>query len=590
MANCVAEIQRTLPEAQWHHVRTEHNPADCASRGLTPKKLLEHSLWWHGPSFLSSESNQWPTSPEAYLEQDVPEKRARVHLAVAKIEIKESDILTRFSSFSRLLRVTAWLLRWQKNHKTSHAGTSNILSPDELHCAECVWIRHAQSLFYHQELSALQRHHQLDNRSSIRSLSPFIDEESMLRVGGRLKHALLSFDERHPIILSPKSHFTELVIQAYHQRALHGGTQLTLNLIRQKFWIPRGRLMVKHCIHHCISCVRWRAASPQPPMGNLLAARVTPNRPFLHVGVDSAGPIFLRTRGRGHKSYKAFICVFICMTSKAVHLEAVSDYTTDAFLAAFQRFSSRRGLCTDVYSDCGTNFVGADAQLRTLFRAISPEAQRIANGVGNKGIRWHFNPPAAPHFGGIWEAVVKSVKHHLRRMIGEATLTFEEMSTLLTQVEACLNSRPLQALSDDPNDLNALTPGHFIIGEPICCVPEPQYDAVPDNQLTRWELLKKMRDHLWRRWSQEYIQGLSARPKWWKDSKNLEIGSTVPPTLRSISTIKVAISSYNRCTSGKGWTSTSGHCSDSLNRANTAKCQDCSAPTGYHRHSMRTHI
>jgi len=140
----------------------------------------------------------------------------------------------------------------------------------------------------------------------------------------------------------------------------------------------------------------------------------------------------------------------------------------------------------------------------TFFELQVRRRKEIANGVGNKGIRWHFNPPAAPHFGGIWEAAVKSVKHHLRRVIGETTLTYEERATFLTQVEACLNSRPMQALSDDPTDLNALTPEHFLIGEPLCCVPEPRYDAIPDNQLIRWELIKKMRDHWWQRWSQEY--------------------------------------------------------------------------------------
>ncbi|XP_029163433.1 uncharacterized protein LOC114934891 [Nylanderia fulva] len=209
-------------------------------------------------------------------------------------------------------------------------------------------------------------------------------------------------------------------------------------------------------------------------MGDLPRARVTPSRPFQHTGVDLAGPVWLRTtRGRGHKAYKGFLVVFVCFSSRAVHLEAVSDYTAEAFLAAFRRFVSRRGLCTVVYSDCGTNFVGADRQLKALFKAAGREIQTIVGRLADRGVRWSFNPPAAPHFGGLWEAAVKAVKHHLRRTIGEARLTFEELSTFLTEVEACLNSRPLEALTDDPDDLRALTPGHFLVGSPLLAIPEP---------------------------------------------------------------------------------------------------------------------
>lgn len=253
---------------------------------------------------------------------------------------------------------------------------------------------------------------------------------------------------------------------------------------------------------------------------------MTPARPFTKTGVDYAGPIHIRTsKGRGHKSYKAFIAVFICLCTKAVHLEAVSDYSTEAFLAALRRFTARRGLCTDLFSDCGTNFVGADRQLQALLRESSPDGRRIAHVAATEGIRWHFNPPSAPHFGGLWEAAVKSMKHHLRRVIGNSTLTFEEMSTLLAQVEACLNSRPLQALSDDPDDISALTPGHLLIGAPLLAVPEPPLTDKAESSLSRWQHLQKMRDHFWERWSREYIHSLAARPKWFKPNAVPQVGA-----------------------------------------------------------------
>ncbi|XP_029170008.1 uncharacterized protein LOC114939764 [Nylanderia fulva] len=321
------------------------------------------------------------------------------------------------------------------------------------------------------------------------------------------------------MIAPTTSWLTRLLIDAHHRRTLHGGVQLTLGLLRQRFWIPRGRAAVKQRLHRCVTCTRWRATTPQPPMGSLPRSRVTPTRPFLRTGLDYAGPILIRTsKGRGHRAYKGYIALFICFWSKAIHLELVSDYSSEAFIAALRRFVSRRGLCADIFSDCGTTFVGADRTLRELFIAASSEGEGIARAAAKEGIRWHFNPPAAPHFGGLWEAAVKSAKYHLRRVIGETTLTFEELSTLLTQIEACLNSRPLQALSDDPDDVSALTPGHFLIGAPLLAIPEPPQGGEHGDTRSRWQHLQQMREHFWgggrRNISTDSIHALSgSRPR-----------------------------------------------------------------------------
>lgn len=225
-------------------------------------------------------------------------------------------------------------------------------------------------------------------------------------------------------------------------------------------------------------------------MGDLPARRVQRYRPFLHSGIYFAGPISIRlSKGRGTKSHKGYIAVFVCLTSRAVHLEVVSGYSTEDFLQVYRRFVARRGICATLSSDCGTNFIGANKELRILFERASPQSREIAQLLANYGTQWLFNLPSAPHFGGIWEAAVKSVKFHLKRIIGEALLTFEEMSTLLTQVEACLNSRPLQPLSDDPTDLSALTPAHFLIGTSTLTIPEPS--TMEDNtpRLSRWQLI-----------------------------------------------------------------------------------------------------
>ncbi|XP_045460770.1 uncharacterized protein LOC123671123 [Harmonia axyridis] len=214
------------------------------------------------------------------------------------------------------------------------------------------------------------------------------------------------------------------------------------------------------------------------------------------------------TRSRGTKYTKAYVCLFICFAVKAIHLELVSDLSSEAFLAALRRFRARRGRCNRIFSDGGTNFRGAYTLLRTLFR----------NATEAENIDWSFNPPSAPHFGGLWEAGIKSVKTHLMRVIGEQKLTYEELYTVLTQIEAVLNSRPLCPLSSDPNDLSALTPGHFLTLAPLTALPDDDLSHLQINRLSRWQLLSRLHADFWKRWHTEYLHTLQQRQKWDKHS------------------------------------------------------------------------
>ncbi|XP_037293582.1 uncharacterized protein LOC119189039 [Manduca sexta] len=225
-------------------------------------------------------------------------------------------------------------------------------------------------------------------------------------------------------------------------------------------------------------------------MGSLPSVRCTPARAFSNSGVDYAGPINIRTsKGRGNHSYKGYICLFVCMSTRAIHLELVSDMSTQAFLAAFRRFVSRRGHCSHLWSDNGTTFVGASKELKQLVKAAHKSA---AAELATHGTEWHFIPPHAPNFGGLWEAGIKSTKFHLKRVIGDSMLTFEEMTTLLNQIEACLNSRPITVMDNtDVIEPLPLTPGHFLIGEPLVAVPDPNYESSKINSLSRWQLLQK---------------------------------------------------------------------------------------------------
>ncbi|XP_044594834.1 uncharacterized protein LOC123272199 [Cotesia glomerata] len=261
---------------------------------------------------------------------------------------------------------------------------------------------------------------------------------------------------------------------------------------RKSVWIVGGRVPVRSFILRCVICTRHRGELAQQLMGQLPAARVQPTRAFLHTGLDYAGPITLKTfQGREAKTYKGWIAVFVCMFSSAVHSELVTDYTAAAFIAAYRRFTSRRGICHTLYSDCGTNFVGADKELKRLFAAGSRTLRELSTLIAQDGTNWKFNPPGAPHFGGKWEVAVKSIKFHLRRTIGDSLLTHEQYSTLLAQIEAILNSRPLTPLNEDPADLAVLTPGHLLIGKSLTAIPEPSLTDLQPARLSHWEQVQQ---------------------------------------------------------------------------------------------------
>lgn len=252
--------------------------------------------------------------------------------------------------------------------------------------------------------------------------------------------------------------------------------------------------------------------------------RVNQNRAFLITG---AGPIPMVIKYRGTASHqKCWIAIFVCMITRAVHIDLVTDNTSMAFIMCFERFIARRGHCNRLYSDNGTNFKGAYKELKIAFKQWhKPETRDMIN---KHGTDWIFMKPSASHQGGIYEAAVKSTKYHLYRMLGKVTYTYEHLVTFLTKVEAILNSRPLYALNDDPNDTQALTPGHFLIGESFVSPPPIAARAKTSNPIKyiRNEQ-QKLLNHFWRIWSNEYMATLMQRKKWIKEKEPLKIGQLV---------------------------------------------------------------
>ena len=532
VGNRVSHVVQLIPPDRWSHVNSADNPADCASRGLFPSELVQHGLWWNAPHWLRLPSTKWPTL-SSIPSPDLPPEEERELCLHTVTNISTPIIpLEQFSSFLHLKRVTAWVLRFIHNcrRKKQDRPASTLLSTAELMDAEIYWTSLSQQQSFTDEIEALKNSKHISNSSCLFSLRPFLDASGLLRVGGRGHNAQLSYSIIHPIILSGKHPITSLLISSEHRRLMHAGPTLLTASLNRRYYITGCRRIVRSITRGCVTC-RRTTAKPKPQLfGQLPAERITPDYVFDHVGLDYAGPFMIK-HGPSRKPtlVKAYVCVFVSLSIKAVHLELASDLTTDAFIAALRRFIARRGKPSLIWSDHGTNFVGAVGELKefvTFFQNQKTQGH-ISEFCSAQNIRWKFIPEHTPHFGGLWEAAVKSMKSHLKRVVGETKLTFEEFMTVLTQVEACLNSRPLVPIVFDGDTVEPLTPGHFLIGRPIEALPDPSTSYQSISLLRRWHLCQNLTRHFWKRWSTEYLGIIRKYVKWHHPSRNMKVGDVV---------------------------------------------------------------
>lgn len=524
VANRIGQIHTHSHIHQWHHVATHDNPADISSRGATAEELISSNLYWHGPPWLCESQDKWPVSDWSTIEAEFIE-----HQVNAIIDVEEIPITHRFSSFIKLQHIVCWILRFIHNCKTpKEFRRYGPLTANEIQVSLFKLVHITQQESFAPEISALTRNHFVSHQSQLTSLTPFIDAHCIIRVRGRLQNAPIPYGQKHPMIL-PKNHpFTNLLIDHAHTVTLHGGCQLTSAFLRKKFWIIHHKKIITSKIKTCMKCYRYKPSICQQLMGNLPAARVNASvRAFASVGIDYAGPIELKaSRFRGNTTYKGYIAVFICLAVKAIHLEAVTGMDSDHFMSALYRFMGRRGMPHDIYSDNGTNFIGAERCLRHNVELFQRELeQKVVPALSDKGVQWHFIPPSSPNFGGLWEANVKAVKHHLYRTFNGTPLTFEDLSTALVRIESTLNSRPLCPLNADTDDLLVLTPGHFLIGDSLLAPPEP---ADMDLSLAaRFSTIQRLVKTFWVRWRSDWLSHLQSRPKWAREESNLRVNDLV---------------------------------------------------------------
>lgn len=528
VANRISQILEISSVSQWQHVPSTQNPADIISRGTSISELANCPLWWQGPEFLIDKT--YKTQPQDInIDLDNLSELKRVSVNISVQQVERNEIFTKYSSLKKLINVMGYILRFKNRtlHKIQY--NTKILSVEERDTALLLLIKLKQLEMFPNEIKVLKQKLNLSTNNVLSNLNPFLCND-ILRVGGRLENSSIPFQQKHPIILHNKHPLTILIIKNAHLKNLHAGIQTLSAIIRLNYWILHGKNTIKQVVRSCIVCFRNNPKTTPFLMGNLPKTRVEPNRPFLHTGVDYAGPINIKTSSlRTTKAIKSYICVFVDFSVRAIHLELAVDLTTEGFLNALKRFVARRGKPLTISSDNGSNFVGANNQFQELnFLKDKTHVDRVSEFLAQDNIQWKFIPPRSPHMGGIWESAVKSIKFHLRRIVGNSLLTYEELYTILVQIESILNSRPLTPLSSDPEDLTPLTPAHFLIGDSLAAVPQDNVMDLPQNRVSRYEYLQQVLQHFWKRWSREYLTQQQQRYKWkCKGETGIKIGDLV---------------------------------------------------------------
>lgn len=349
---------------------------------LQPLELINHPLWWTGPGWFGT--NPISTPPQPVKEAEVLERKLVAHTG----QEQKPWLAERFSTYQRLRRVTGWMLRFVHQIRPASAGkATTTLETQEVEGAEIVLHRLSQ------ERSFGHGPGKGEDSPELMALHPFRDDNDLLRVGGRLENSELEYSQVHPVILHSRDPLTRLLIQHFHQTTGHAGPNLLLTRLSRHFHLLKAMRQIKATCNNCIRCRRLQAKPTEQLMGQLPAHRVKPGGAFEIVGVDYAGPLLTKyAHVRKPTIVKSYVCVFICMATRAVHLEAVTDLTTGAFLACLERFVSRRGRPSSLYSDNGSNFVGAARQLEEALLPTQAARNQVTDHCASRGMAWHFSP------------------------------------------------------------------------------------------------------------------------------------------------------------------------------------------------------
>jgi len=512
VSNRIQQIHDLTNPKQWHHISGNLNPSDIASRGSSISSLNK-STWFQGPAFLweNDLSNMLSIQNFTVLQND-PEVKSTCHSTAATSKAFDlSHRLSKFSTLNSAIRGLTALKKIQRNyHKHPNAVGSNLVEKSK---SKIEIVSKIQLEDFGNEYNIIKAGCVPEN-NNLAKLDPFIDNHGILRVGGRLQNSNLPFEEKHPIILTKTSVLSKLIINQCHMQVQHQGRGMTIAEARSLgYWIIGVNRLTSSIIHSCVICRRVRAEPVKQKMSALPAERITPSPPFTAVATDCFGPFVVKQQ---RKEVKRYGVLFTCLASRAIHIEVVDDLSTDAFINALRCFIAIRGPIRKLYSDRGTNFVGAANEFSA--------AKVFAN---NQNFEWEFNTPHASHMGGVWERQIRTIRSILNSMLATNSnrLDIQTLRTLFYEIMAIINSRPL---STETEDGTPLTPNHLLTMKSKIILPPPgQFDESDTYSRKRWRVVQSLANQFWSKWRKNYIANLQPRQKWLQQTNSIITGDIV---------------------------------------------------------------
>ena len=534
------KILRFSRPHQWHFVATEQNPADQGTRHVPPA-LLGESAWLCGPpQLLLGEKS---TTDESFcLVSPEEDKELRPEISVLKSQIDDDakpmfgvDRAARFSSMKSLVRAIAYLQHIAAGFKLDKGNKcygwhacSCFKTVASYERAETFVVKQVQSQFYDREIDCIQKGRTLPRDSDILSLSPILNEDGVLCVGGRLRNAAIPVREKNPILVTGKHPVALLLVRRCHERVRHQGRHITEGAVREcGYWITGSKRLISSMINKCVSCRKLRGKVAFQKMSELPPDRLQPGPPFTSVGVDCFGPwqiVTRRTRG-GQANSKRWAVLFSCLVSRAVHIEVIEEMSSSSFVNALRRLIALRGKVKLFRSDRGTNFVGATQEL-----GVGVESGTVREFLLDNGATWIFNPPHSSHMGGAWERMIGLSRRILDSLLTNTAggaLTHEVLVTFLAEVTAIINSGPLVPLSSDPQNPYPLSPSLILTHKSDNVVDVVIPSDAKDMYRAQYKRVQLLADSFWKRWRSEFIQTLQSRQKWTADQRNMQTGDVV---------------------------------------------------------------